>query len=64
MRWLCRGNDPATVDSALAAKSLLRHSNIAATQAHYIKSVDDAAVRAVDKVSKLFDNQLGSGRPN
>lgn len=52
------------LDTALAAKSLLRHSNIATTQAHYIKSVDDAAARAVDKVSKLFDNMLSSGRPN
>jgi integrase len=52
------------LDTALAAKSLLRHSNVATTQAFYIKSVDSAAVRAVDKLSKLFDNRVGSGRPN
>lgn len=52
----------ADVDTALAAKSVLRHSNIATTTAHYIKSLDPAAVRAIDKVSLLFDN--ASGRPN
>jgi integrase len=52
------------LDTALAAKSLLRHANIATTQAFYIKDVDSAAVRAVDKVSKLFDNRVSSGRPN
>jgi integrase len=32
------------LDTALAAKSLLRHSNVATTNAFYIKSVDSAAV--------------------
>lgn len=52
------------VDNALAAKSHLRHSNVSTTTAHYIKSVDAAAVRAVDKINELFDNAKGSGRPN
>ena len=52
------------VDNALAAKSHLRHSNVATTTAHYVKSVEAAAVRAVDKISELFDNNGGSGRPN
>jgi integrase len=48
----------------MAAKSLLRHKNIATTQQFYVKSVDAAAVNAVDKMSALFDNQIASGRPN
>jgi integrase len=51
------------VDTALAAKLHLRHSNLATTMAHYVKPVPADAVRAVDKVSELFDNR-GSGRPN
>ncbi len=58
------GTALADVDNALAAKSHLRHANVATTTAHYIKSVDAAAVRAVDKISELFDNANGSGRPN
>jgi integrase len=58
------GTALADVDNALAAKSHLRHANVATTTAHYIKSVDAAAVRAVDKISVLFDNANGSGRPN
>ncbi len=54
----------ADVDNALAAKSHLRHSNVSTTTAHYVKSVDVAAVRAVDKINELFDNANGSGRPN
>jgi integrase len=53
-----------SVDTALAAKSLLRHSNIATTEQHYIKSVPADATRAVDKISALFDNRIGSARPN
>lgn len=53
-----------TVDSAIAAKSLLRHSNIATTNQHYIKSVPAEAIRAVDKINALFDNAGASGRPN
>ena len=57
------GTALADVDSAVAAKSVLRHSNLATTTAHYVKSVDEAAVRAMDKVNSLFDNSV-SGRPN
>ena len=48
----------------VAAKSLLRHSNVSTTMGHYIKSVPDEAVRAMDKISALFDNRNGSDRPN
>ena len=54
----------ADVDSAVAAKSVLRHSNMSTTMEHYIKSVDASAVRAMDKISVLFDNANGSGPPN
>ncbi len=53
-----------SLDSALTAKSLLRHANIATTQSHYIKSVPAEAVRAVDKINALFDNANSSDRPN
>lgn len=56
------GTALADVDSPVAAKSVLRHSNVATTTAHYVKSIDAAAVRALDKVSALFDN--AGGRPN
>jgi hypothetical protein len=52
------------VDNALAAKSHLRHSNVATTMAHYTKSLDAAAVRAVDKIDELFQNSRMTGRPN
>lgn len=53
----------ADLDSSpVAAKSVLRHANVSTTMAHYIKSVDSAAVRAVDKVNLLFHNV--DGRPN
>jgi integrase len=58
------GTALADVDNALAAKSHLRHANVATTTAHYIKSVDAAAIRAVDKISDLFDNAIGSSIPN
>jgi hypothetical protein len=58
------GTALASVDTALAAKSHLRHANLSTTIAHYIKSVDALAIRAVDKISVLFDNTNGSGRPN
>jgi hypothetical protein len=50
-----------SVDSALAAKSLLRHSNIATTNQHYIKIVSAEAKRAMDKIHGLFDT---TGRAN
>ena len=58
------GTALADVDSAMAAKSALRHANMATTTAHYVKSVDAAAIRGLDKVSALFDNTNDSGRPN
>jgi integrase len=58
------GTALADVDSAVAAKSVLRHSNVATTTAHYVKSVDAAALRAMDKIDMLFDNGNVSGRPN
>jgi integrase len=44
-----------SVDSPLAAKSLLRHTNIQTTAAHYIKSVPAEALRAISKVDALFE---------
>lgn len=58
------GTTATIVEADVAAKSLLRHSNIATTRAHYIKSVPAEAVRAVDKIDRLFDNQVVSARPN
>ena len=58
------GTALADVDSAMAAKSALRHANMATTTAHYVKSVDAAAIRRLDKVSALFDNRTDSGHPN
>jgi hypothetical protein len=52
------------VDSQLAAKSLLRHSNIATTQTHYIKSVDSDALRAVEKIDSLFQKGAMGVVPN
>jgi hypothetical protein len=54
----------ATLANAMAAKSVMRHSNLATTTAHYINSEPAEAVRAVDKTGELFDNTNGSGRPN
>ena len=39
-------------------------TNVATTNAFCSMSVDSAAVRAVDKLSKLFDNRVSSGRAN
>jgi integrase len=47
-----------TVDSPLAAKGLLRHSNLATTQQHYIKDVPEATLRAVQKIDALYQNSL------
>ena len=49
----------ADLDSAIAAKSVLRHSNVATTTAHYVKSVDASAIRGMDKVSVLFEPHTG-----
>ena len=53
-----------SVDSQIAAKSLLRHSNIATPQTHYIKSVPSEAVRAVEKMDALFQKSNVSATPN
>jgi len=45
-----------SVDSALAAKTMLRHSNIQTTNAHYIKDDAEGARRAAAKVDALFQN--------
>jgi integrase len=58
------GTALAHVDSPMAAKSALRHANMATTTAHYVKSVDAAAIRGLDKVSALFDNRGESGHSN
>jgi predicted trehalose synthase len=50
------------VDNALAGKS--HPPAFSTTTAHYIKSVEAAATRAVDKISELFDNASGFGRPS
>ncbi len=53
-----------SIDSQLAAKSLLRHSNVATTQAFYIKSVPEEAVRAVEKMDALFRPANANAVPN
>jgi integrase len=49
-----------SIDSQLAAKSLLRHSNVHTTQAYYIKSVPDDALRAVATIDQLFQKTAGT----
>jgi hypothetical protein len=44
----------SSVDSRMAAKSLLRNPNIASTDAFYIKSVPADAMRAVATIDALF----------
>jgi integrase len=51
------------VESPLAAKGLLRHKNIATTQAHYIKDVPAETLRAAEKMDALFQAPSGQ-RPN
>jgi integrase len=53
-----------SIDSQLAAKSLLRHSSVATTQAFYIKSVTTEAVRAVEKMDALFRPANANAAPN
>ena len=43
-----------SVESVMAAKSLLRHSNVQTTGQYYIKSVPEEALRAVEKMDALF----------
>jgi len=54
----------ADVGSPMAAKAMLRHANLATTTAHYIKFVHAAAIREMDKISSLFDNESSFGHPN
>lgn len=58
------GTAAYTMESPMAAKTLLRHENISATTQLYVKSVNAEAASAVDKLSKLFDNSAVSGRAN
>jgi hypothetical protein len=52
----------ASLDSQLAAKSLLRHSNVHTTQQFYIKSVLADAIRAVEKMDALFQKSANVAR--
>jgi integrase len=54
----------ASLDSPLASKSLLRHSNVATTNAFYIKSVSADAIRAVEKMDALFQKSGANSVPN
>jgi integrase len=49
----------SSLDTPLAAKSLLRHSNVQTTAAYYIKSVPDDAVRAAQKIDALLQTTTG-----
>jgi hypothetical protein len=49
-----------SLDSQLAAKSLLRHSNVQTTQQFYIKSVPADALRAVEKMDALFQKSANA----
>lgn len=53
-----------SIDSQLAAKSLLRHSNVHTTQQFYIKSVPADAIRAVEKMDALFQKATDTAIPN
>jgi integrase len=52
-----------SIDSQLAAKSLLRHSNMQTTQQFYIKSVPEEALRAVKTMDAMF-HKSGNAAPN
>jgi integrase len=47
------------VESPLAAKGLLRHSNLATTTQHYVKDVPAETQRAVEKIDVLFGGKDG-----
>lgn len=53
-----------SLDTQMAAKSLLRHSNVATTQQFYIKSVAAEALRAVEKIDVLFEKSGANSVPN
>jgi integrase len=47
------------VESPLAAKGLLRHSNLATTTQHYVKDVPAETQRAIEKIDALFGGKDG-----
>jgi integrase len=49
-----------SLDSRMAAKSLLRHSNISTTDQFYIKSVPADALRAMATIDALFHKTAGA----
>lgn len=53
-----------SIDTQIAAKSLLRHANVATTQQFYIKSVPAEALRAVEKMDALFQKSGANSVPN
>jgi integrase len=53
-----------SIDTQMAAKSLLRHANVATTQQFYIKSVPAEALRAVEKMDALFQKSGANSVPN
>jgi len=54
----------ASLDTPLAAKSLLRHSDLSTTTKHYIKSVDLDAVRASERMDLLFQQNASNCSPS
>jgi hypothetical protein len=56
--WYSRRRGIATlatvVHSAIGAKGLLRHTNVATTQQHYIKDVPAETQRTIEKIDSLF----------
>ena len=44
----------ASVESAMAAKGLLRHANLSTTTRNYIRDVPEETLRAMEKVDALF----------
>lgn len=52
-----------SLDSALAAKGLLRHTDLATTSKHYIKDIPIETLRAAEKMDALFQKSSSSA-PN
>jgi integrase len=50
----------ASTATVLAAKSLLRHKNIATTQAHYVKSVSTEAILASEKMDGFYRRPIST----
>jgi integrase len=51
-----------TLDSAIAAKGMLRHTDISTTSKHYIKDVPAETLRAAERMDALF--QRSNSAPN